>query len=71
MTLIDPGVTGRERTDTLADDRLDGAAAFAAFIGIPVRKAYHKLAAGLIPHVREGDKYIGSKARLRRHYQGE
>jgi hypothetical protein len=58
--------------DTLADDRLDGAVAIARFLGIkPEHKIYPKLAAGLIPHVREGDKYIGSKRRLTKHYTGE
>jgi len=63
--------------DTLADDRLDGAAAIGAFLGLDpdpeksTRKAYHALAAGHIPHTREGDKYVGSKRRLIKHYTGE
>jgi hypothetical protein len=58
-------------SDTLADDRLDGAAAIGAFLGITPRKAFHKLAAGHIPHTREGDRYVGSKRQLTKHYTGE
>jgi hypothetical protein len=58
--------------DSLANDRLEGAAEIARFLGIkPEHKIYPKLAAGLIPHVREGDLYIASKRRLRKHYTGE
>jgi len=75
MTLIEnSSKTSRRKivptSDSLADDRLDGAAAIADFLGIPLRQAYHKLAADQIPHAREGDRYIGSKRRLTKHYTG-
>jgi hypothetical protein len=76
MSLVENTKTSRRKTDpapdSLADDRLEGAAEIARFLGIkPEHKIYHKLVAGVIPHVREGDVYVGSKRRLTRHYTGE
>jgi excisionase family DNA binding protein len=57
--------------DSLADDLLFGAQAIADYLGITQGQAYHWLAQGYIPFTKTGDLYIGSKARLRRHFAGD
>jgi hypothetical protein len=80
MSSTRPEVTGRRRIgdaggprndETLADDLLPGAAKIASFIGQPERKTYHWLQRGYIPATKVGDLWIGSKARLRRHFAGD
>jgi hypothetical protein len=57
--------------DSLAGDLLFGAQAIADYLGISVGQAYHWLASGYLPVTKTGDLYIGSKARLRRHFAGD
>lgn len=47
-----------------ADDRLDGVPAIAAFMGTTERVARYKLAKGIWPHAREGNRFIASKRAL-------
>ena len=52
----------------LADDLLRGAEAISDFIGESLRKTYYGLERGYIPAGKQGETWIGSKARLREHY---
>jgi hypothetical protein len=54
--------------ESLADDLLRGADAIAAFLGLGRRQAFHFLQKGSIPAVKEGNVWVGSKSRLRKHY---
>jgi hypothetical protein len=54
---------------SLADDILRGAPAIARFLGEDVRYVYYLCAQGYIPCGKVGDRWIASKARLRRHYE--
>ena len=57
-------------TDNLniADDRLNGAEAIAAFRGEPVHRTRYLIRKGLLPVAHEGERIVGSKRRLREHY---
>ena len=55
--------------DTIADDRLEGAEAIAQFRGEPVRRTRYLLGRGVIPHGREGDRFVASKRVLREHWE--
>ncbi len=52
----------------IADDLLDGGLAYAEYLGLPLRRVYDLLERGLLPGGKLGHKWIGSKARVRRHY---
>jgi hypothetical protein len=52
----------------LGKDRLEGAAALAAFIGEPIPRTFRLLEAGKIPAGKQGGKWIGSKKVVREHY---
>jgi hypothetical protein len=52
----------------IAEDRLDGAEAIAAFRGEPVHRTRYLIRKGLLPVAHEGERIIGSKRRLREHY---
>jgi len=52
----------------LGTDLLMGASAIAGFIGQSRRRTYYVLGTSLIPAGREGQTWIGSKAKLREHY---
>jgi hypothetical protein len=52
--------------DDLAEDRLVGAEAIAAYRGESVRRTRYLLSLGLIPHGREGRQIVGSKRAIRR-----
>ncbi len=54
--------------DRIAEDLLDGAGAYADFLGLPVRRVYELLERGLLPGGKLGHKWIGSKSRVRRRY---
>jgi hypothetical protein len=54
--------------DTLSDDRLEGAAAIAAFWGGSLRQTFHLLETGQLPAGKIGSKWIASKSALREHY---
>ena len=56
--------------EALADDLLVGAASIAAYLGYEVSQTYHALAKGYLPAVKQGDTWVGSKTRLRNHFQG-
>lgn len=55
--------------DSLKDDILRGAAAISDFIGDSERRTQYKLERGLIPAGKDGRNWVGSKRRLRRHYE--
>jgi excisionase family DNA binding protein len=79
MSSTRPEVIGRRRLgassapppERLADDLLHGAQAIADYLGISVGQCYHWLSNGHIPCARVGDLYIGSRARLRKHFAGD
>lgn len=52
----------------LGEDRLDGADAIAAFVGIDRRRVFHLAERKLIPVGKEGGRLVASKAALREHY---
>ena len=52
----------------IAEDRLDGAEAIAAFRGEPVHRTRYLIRKGLLPVAREGERIVGSKRRLTEHY---
>jgi hypothetical protein len=54
---------------TPAADRIEGAKAIAAFLGITERQARWRLDRGLIPHAREGERFVASKSALREHWR--
>ncbi len=47
--------------DNLAEDLLDGANAYAKFIGWSPRRVYYALEKGLLPGGKFGDRWLGSK----------
>jgi len=57
--------------DTLdiAADRLSGAKAIAAFLGVTPRRAVYLLESGLIPAGKEGRTWVASRQALREHYR--
>ena len=54
--------------DHLAADRLSGVRAIADFIGEDDRRTYYLLERKLIPAGKLGSQWVGSKKRLRDHY---
>jgi excisionase family DNA binding protein len=50
--------------DNLAADTLWGAAAIAAYLGLPRRAIYHAAAKGHLPHFRMGDTLGARKSEL-------
>ena len=54
--------------DNIASDRLEGAAAIAAFLGTSTRRVQYLLEKKAIPAGRIGKRWIASKTRLRAHY---
>jgi hypothetical protein len=52
----------------IAEDRLNGAEAIAAFRGEPVFRTRYLIRKGLLPVAREGERIVGSKRILREHY---
>ena len=59
--------------DTLADDRLDGAAEIALFVygqtdKRAIKRTYHAIAIGVIPARRVGGRLLASKAKIRAAY---
>jgi hypothetical protein len=59
---------GQEASLAIADDRLDGVAAIAAFIGEPPRRTNYLLERGILPAGKLGTRWVASKRRLTRHY---
>jgi hypothetical protein len=57
-----------DAAESLADDLLRGAEAIGAFIGLEPRQAFYGLQAGNIPAVKEGNTWVSTKSRLRKHY---
>jgi len=53
-----------DQIDSIADDRLPGVEAIAAFRGEKVRRTRYLIEIGAIPVAREGCKIIGSKRAL-------
>lgn len=54
---------------SVADDRLEGAEAIAAFMGVEVRRARHLISAGRLPVGHEGRRLVASKAVLLEHWK--
>jgi hypothetical protein len=52
----------------LAQDLLRGTAAIAQFAGLPERRAYALLQAGVLPARKELGLWVASKRKLRAHY---
>ncbi len=50
--------------EQLASDVLWGAAAIAAYLGLPRRSVYHLAATGALPHFRAGDIVAARKSEL-------
>jgi hypothetical protein len=55
--------------DTPALDRIEGAKAIAAFLGVTERQARWRIDRGLIPHAREGERIVASKRALIEHWR--
>ena len=53
--------------DSLAEDLLDGVAAYSEFTGWNPRKIYYMLEKGLLPGGKSGNRWLGSKQVVRRH----
>jgi hypothetical protein len=53
---------------TIADDKLRGIAAIAAFIGESERRTHYLIERKLLPYGREGASIIASKKRLLEHH---
>jgi hypothetical protein len=53
----------------IAADRLSGAKAIAAFLGITPRRAVVLLERGVLPAGKEGRTWIASRQALREHYR--
>jgi hypothetical protein len=62
-----PPITNANDLD-IAEDRLNGAEAIAAFRGEPVFRTRYLIRKGLLPVAREGQRIVGSKRVLRAHY---
>jgi hypothetical protein len=54
----------------LAGDLLYGCPEIATFLGWPVRRVRHALVSGHLPASRSGAIYVGSRQKLREHFQG-
>jgi hypothetical protein len=54
--------------EDLADDILRGAEAIGAFVKLDPRQAFHGLQKGYIPGLKEGNTWVSTKSRLRKHY---
>jgi hypothetical protein len=54
---------------TPASDRIEGAKAIAAFYGITTRQARWRIDRNMIPHTREGERIVASKAALIEHWR--
>ncbi|MBO0766394.1 MAG: hypothetical protein J2P50_17640 [Hyphomicrobiaceae bacterium] len=52
-----------------AKDRIAGAKAIAAFLGINERQCRYRLDRDLIPHAKEGSLHVASKAALVAHWR--
>jgi hypothetical protein len=59
---------GDDDGETLADDILRGAAQIGAFLGLSPRQAFHFLQIGAVPATKEGNVWVSTKSRLRKHY---
>lgn len=59
-------IHGERGDDPLAEDMLDGVDDFALLLGFSLKKTYHMLAKGQIPHVKIGRRYYGRKSEVRR-----
>jgi hypothetical protein len=60
------GRTEMQTTETIADDRLEGAEQIAAFLGVPLRRARWLIQSGKLPCGHEGpQRLVASKRRLR------
>lgn len=55
----------------LADDLLSGAAAAAAFTGLPVRAIYHLTEKGQIPVIRKGRRLFYKRSELKLSFAGD
>jgi hypothetical protein len=54
--------------DRLADDLLDGAAAIADYLGFKVSTVFWQVSRNELPVTRMGNRIIGSKKRLSKHF---
>ena len=59
---------GQEMSVAIADDKLDGVAAIAAFIGEPRRRTNYLLERGILPAGKYGTRWVASKRRLTEQY---
>jgi hypothetical protein len=54
---------------TPAQDRIEGARAIAAFMGLTERQVRWRIDRGLLPHAREGERIVASRRALRQHWR--
>jgi hypothetical protein len=54
---------------TPAEDRIDGARAIAAYLGLTERQVRWRIDRGLLPHAREGERIVASRRALREHWR--
>jgi hypothetical protein len=54
---------------TPAQDRIEGARAIAAFMGVTERQVRWRIDRGIIPHAREGERIVASKRALLEHWR--
>ncbi len=52
-----------------AQDRLERAEAIARFLGITTRQARWRMDRGMIPHGREGERFVASRRALSEHWR--
>ena len=57
-----------EQSPTVGEDTIEGAKGFAAELNCSLRRATYLLETGQIPAGKIGSRWVGSKARLRKHY---
>jgi hypothetical protein len=54
---------------TPAEDRIEGARAIAAFMGLTERQVRWGIDRGLLPHAREGERIVDSRRALLEHWR--
>jgi hypothetical protein len=60
-----------DQDQPLADDLLHGGAAIGAFLGLKPGATFYGLQRGYIPATKRGNSWIGSKSRLKAHFNGD
>jgi hypothetical protein len=66
--VISTSAKGQNMSLAIPEDRLDGVAAIAEFIGEPPRRTNYLLERGILPAGKLGTRWVASKRRLTEHY---